>query len=114
DRLADVVHLVLRQGVLGAAVGQRGVGDQHRQGIGHRSGEVVIGVHRHDTLDVQHRFDVDVHDARMGVRTSQYGDLERVRQQVVDVLSLASYQTFVLDATNPLTQQFGCHDVLSS
>ena len=60
DRLADVVDLVLGQRVLRAAVGQRGVRDQQRQRLGHRPGEVVVGVDREDALDVEHRVDVDV------------------------------------------------------
>ena len=46
DRLADVVDLVLGQRVLGAAVGQRRVRDQQRQRLGHRAGEVVVGLDR--------------------------------------------------------------------
>ena len=45
DRLADVVHLVLRQGVLRAAVGQRRVRDQQRQRLGHRSRSRSSWVH---------------------------------------------------------------------
>ena len=46
DRLADVVHLVAGQRVLGAAVGQRRVRDQQRQRVGQRAGQVLVGVDR--------------------------------------------------------------------
>ena len=72
DRLADVVHLVPREGVLRAAVGERGVRDEQRQRLGHRPGEVVVGPHRVHALEVEHLVDVDVEDPRVGVRRAQH------------------------------------------
>ena len=100
DRLADVVHLVLGQGVLGASVGQGRVRDQQRQRLGHRAGEVVVGPHGQDALDVEHVGDVDVGDPRVGVRGAQDGRVQHPRvvvEHVVDVAALAAQEPLVLD-----------------
>ena len=101
DRLADVVDLVLGQRVLRAAVGQGRVRDEQRQRLGHRTGEVVPRPHGDDALEVEHVGDVDVDDARVGVRRAQDGGVQQARvvgEQVVDVAALAAQEALVLDA----------------
>ena len=112
DRLAHVVHLVLRQGVLRAAVGQGRVRDQQRQRLGHRVHEVVVGPDGEHALDVEHVGDVDVGDPRMRVRRAQHRGVQQPRvvgEQVVDVAALAAQEALVLDARDLGAEQLGGH-----
>ena len=109
DRLADVVDLVAGQGVLGAAVGERGVRDQQRQRLGHRPDEVLVGVDGHDPLDVEDGVDVDREDPGVGVRAAQDGGVQRAGHQVVGVLALPAQQPVVLDALDGLAEELGGH-----
>ena len=112
DRLADVVHLVLRQGVLRAAVGERRVRDEQRQRLGHRVGEVVVGPDGQHALDVEHVGDVDVGDPRVGVRRAQHRGVQQawvVVEEVVDVAALAAQEALVLDARDLGAEELGGH-----
>jgi hypothetical protein len=71
DRLADVVDLAVGQRVLGPAMGQRGVRDEQRQRFGHRAGEVVVGVHGDEAVDVECAGHVDVADRAWCVRANE-------------------------------------------
>ena len=112
DGLADVVHLVLRQGVLRAAVGERRVRDEQRQGLGHRVHEVVVRPDGQHALDVEHVGDVDVGDPRVGVRRAQHRGVQQPRvvgEQVVDVAALAAQEALVLDARDLRAEELGGH-----
>ena len=62
-------------------------------------------------LDVEDVRDVDVDDARVGVRRAEDGGMEDVapRQHVVDVPALAAQEPLVLDPLDPLAEQLGAH-----
>jgi len=113
DGLADVVHLVLGQGVLGAPVRQRRVRDQQRQRVGHRAGEVLVGPHRVHALDVEDLVDVDADDPRVGVRGAQDGRVQHggvpVHADVVDVPAETAQEALVLDALDRGAHQLGGH-----
>ncbi len=74
DRLADVVDLVLGQAVAGPGVRERRMRDEHRQRVGDRAIEIVVGVDRDQAVDVKRRGDVDVDDAGMTVRAADERD----------------------------------------
>ena len=113
DRLADVVHLVLGQGVLRAAVGQRRVRDQQRQRLGHRAGEVLVGPHRVHAVEVEDLVDVDVDDPGVRVRGAQHGRVQQgrvpVHADVVDVPAQAAQEALVLDALDRGAHQLRGH-----
>ena len=112
DRLPDVVDLLLGQRVLRPAVGQRRVRDQQRQRVGHRADEVLVGPHHHHAVDVEHVGDVDVGDARVGVRRSQHRGVQQPRvvvQQVVDVAALPAQESLVLHPRHLGTEELGGH-----
>ena len=114
DRLADVVDLVLRQRVLGAAVGERGVRDQQRQRLGHVVGEVgqvVEGPHQVDALDVEHVGHVDVDDPGVGVRRPEHRGVQHPLpdEHVVDVPAAAAEEPLVLGARDLGAEQLGRH-----
>jgi hypothetical protein len=85
DGLADVVDQVLGQRVPGARRVQLRVRDEHRQRLGHRAVEVVVGVDRDQALDVESGLHVDPGDPRVGVRAAHEGGGERPGADVVEV-----------------------------
>ena len=113
DRLADVVDLVLRKGVAGAGVGQRGVGDEHGQGLGDPAGQVVPRVDRLDAVDLPGVADLDVDDARVGVRAAHERRGQCAVPEVVEVATVAGEQSWVLAALHPLAELPGAHRATS-
>jgi hypothetical protein len=118
DRLPYVLHLVLGQRVAGTRSVQRGVRDQQRQRLGDRGpfglvggDQVVVGVDRHQAVDVERSGRVDVDDACVGVRAAHEGDTQRARSDVVEEVRGPGDQPGVLDPLHPLAEQPGRHDV---
>ena len=109
DGLADVVDLVARQGVLGPAVGQRGVRDQQRQRLAHPAVEVLVGVDRHQAVHLDPVGDVDVEDPGVGVRAADERHLVRVVAEVVEVAAVPGDQPRVLAPPDPGAEQLGGH-----
>ena len=109
DRLADVVDLLLGQRVAGAAVRQRRVGDQQRQGLGDLPGEVLVGVDRQHAVDLDGVGDVDVDDAGVGVRAAHERRRQGVLAQVVEVAAPAGHEPGVLLALDGSAEHLGGH-----
>ena len=111
DRFAHVVDLVLGQGVLRAALGQRRVRDEQRQRFGHRAGQVVVGPDGVHALYVEHPGDVDVDDPRMRVGRAQHRGVQGAAPDghVVDVPPVAAEEPLVLDALDLLAHQLRGH-----
>ena len=109
DGLADVVDLVLGQAVAGAGVGERRVGDEHRQRLGHPAGEVLPRVDRLDAVDLPRVVDVDVDDAGVGVRAADEGRREGAAAEVVEVAAVAGEQARVLAPLDLLAELPGAH-----
>ncbi len=114
DRLADVVDLVLGQGVLRAPLGQGGVRDEQRQRLGHGALEVVVGPDGVDAFAVEDRVDVDRDDARMGVRAAEHRRVQGVAAHVVDIAPLATDEAVVLHALDRGADHPRRHGVTSS
>jgi hypothetical protein len=104
-----VVHLAVGQRVAGARRGQLRVRDEHRQRLGHRAGEVLVGVDRDQALDVQRGVDVDVDDPGVRVRAAHEGGGQRVGADVVEVAALAGDQPGVLAPADRLPEQLRRH-----
>ena len=109
DGLADVVDLVLGQAVAGAGVGERGVGDEHRQRLGDPAGQVLPGVDGLDAVDLPRVVDVDVDDPRVGVRAAHEGGGEGVVAEVVEVAAVAGEQAGVLATLHLLAELARAH-----
>jgi hypothetical protein len=109
DRLADVVDLVLGQGVRRTPVRQRRVRDQQWERLAGTPVEVVIGVDRDQAIDVEGGTHVDVGDAGMGVRAPYERGGEGVLPEVVEVAATPGQQSGVLDPGDPLTEELGRH-----
>jgi hypothetical protein len=109
DRLADVVHLVAGQRVLGAGVREIGVRDQQRQRVGQPPGQVVPGVDRHQALDVEGARHVDAADAGVCVGAADEGDRQRVVAGVVEEAARAPEQALILPALDRLAEPAGGH-----
>ncbi len=110
DGLTHVVDLVPGQGVLGAAMGQRGVGDEQGEGFADAAGQVLVGVDRDEALDVQGPGDVDVDDLGVGVRAAHEGGREGSPAEVVEELAAAGDQSGVLAATDGGAEHLGRHE----
>jgi hypothetical protein len=108
-RLADVPDDVAGQGIGGARLGQLRVGDEHRQRLGHRAAQVVVGVDRDQALDVQRALDVDVGDPRVRVRRPHERSGQRGVPDVVEVAALADDQPGVLAPADRLAEQLRGH-----
>ena len=108
-RLADVVDLVPGQRVGRPAVGQRRVRDQQRQRLAGAAVEVLVGVDRHQALDLERVADVDVEHPRVRVRAADEGHLERVVAEVVEEPAGTGDQPGVLDPRHPLAEHPGAH-----
>jgi hypothetical protein len=113
DRFPDVIDLLASQWVRGAAVGQRRVGDEQRQRLGERSGQVVVGVDRGDPVDVEGAGDVDVDDAGVRVRRAHHRRGQRVVAQVVQERPAAGEQPAVLAAVHRFAEHPG-HEASSA
>ena len=125
DRLADVIHLVLRQRVAGARGVQGRVRDQHRQRLAGCARQVLVGVDRHHAVDVERVGDVDVDDPGVGVRRPQECRLQRraapdlparlsrphLGADVVGVASLPGDQPEILGAPDRGAEVALCHQV---
>jgi hypothetical protein len=109
DRLADVVHLDVGEWVRRTPMGQRGMRDEQRQRLPHSAVEVVVGVDRHQPVDVERVGDVDVADPGMRVRAAHEGDLERVVAEVVEIATLTGEQTRVLTSLDRLPEHLRGH-----
>jgi hypothetical protein len=108
-RLADVPDDAVRQRVAGARRVQLRVGDEHRQRLGHRAGQVLVGVDRDQPLDVEAALDVDAGDAGVRVRRPHERGSEGVVADVVEVAALADDQPGVLPSADRLPEQLGRH-----
>ena len=109
DRLADVVHLVPGQYVLGTSMGQRRMRDQQRQRVGQRSGQILVGVDGQQAVHLERGADVDVEDLRVRVRGTQHRHLDRVVSEVVQVTAVAGQQPGILDPLDRLADHPGGH-----
>ena len=109
DRLADVVDHAVGQRVPGPRGVQRRVRDQHRQRLGGRALQVLVGVDRHHALDVQRLGDVDVADPGVRVRRPDERRLESAGADadVVGVAAVAGDQPQVLDPADGLRRCTG-------
>jgi hypothetical protein len=114
DRLTDVVHLAVGQGVLGAGLRQVGMGDQQGQRVGQAPGQVVPGVDAHQPVDVERVGDVDAGDAGVGVRAADEGDGQRLVPGVVEEPAGPGQQALVLPALDPLAEPLRRHGRASS
>jgi hypothetical protein len=112
-RLADVVDLAVGQREPGPRRGQLRVRDEHRQRLGHRAGEVLVGVDRDDAVEVQARVDVDVDDPGVRVRAAHEGGGQRVVADVVEVAALAGDQPGVLASADRLAEELRRHELTS-
>ena len=109
DRLADVAHLVARQRVLRAAVGDRLVRDDQRQRRGELAVQVLVRVHGVDAVDVERAGHVDVDDPRVRVVGPHERRVRGVGLEVVRVLPLADEQPLILPPLHPLAEQSRRH-----
>jgi hypothetical protein len=85
------------------------MGDEHRQRLGHRAGQVLVGVDRDQALDVQRRLDVDVEDAGVRVRRPHEGGGQGGVPDVVEVAALADDQPGVLAPADRLPEELRRH-----
>ena len=85
------------------------VRDEHRQRLGHRAAEVLVGVDRDEALDVQGAVDVDVDDPGVRVRAAHEGGGQRAGADVVEVAALADDQPGVLAPADRLAEQLRGH-----
>jgi hypothetical protein len=85
------------------------MGDQHRQRLGHRAGQVLVGVDRHQAVDVEAALDVDVGDPGVGVRGAHERGGQRGVPDVVEVAALADDQPGVLAPAHRLPEELGRH-----
>ena len=109
DRLADVVDLVLGEGVAGAAVGQRRVRDEQGQRLADPAGEVLVDVDADDALDVDRVGRVDVDDAGVRVRAAHERGGEGVVPEVVEVAAAAGDEARVLLAPDRRAEHLRRH-----
>ncbi len=113
DGLTDVVDLVLGQGVTGAPVGERRVGDEQRQRLAHLPGQVLVHVDRDDPVDVDRVVGVDLEDSRVGMRAAHESGCESVVPEVVEVAAAAGDEAGVLLAPDRRAEHLGGHDASS-
>ncbi len=109
DGLADVVHLVLGQGVARAGVGEGRVGDEDGKRLRGALREVLPRVDPLDAVDLPRVVDVDVGDPGVGVRAADEGGRQGIVAEVVEIAAVTREEPGVLTALDPLAELAGAH-----
>lgn len=109
DRFADMIDLILRQGIARARRRQRRMRDEQGQVLPHRSGEVLVGPDPDQTGSLQRLRDVDVDDPRVRVRAAHEGGFICRVPQVVEIVPAAGDQARVLAALDRRPEHLGRH-----
>ena len=109
-RLTDVVDLLAGQCVAGARRVQRGVWNQQRQRFADATGQVLPGVDRDKTVDVQRGGHVDVDEPGVGVRAADECGGDRALVDIVGVAAAPGHQAQVLAALHRRPHAARRHD----
>lgn len=109
DRLTDVVHGLLGQGVAGDGMLDAGVRQQHGQRLGGLPDvtKVLPRPHRDDALDVQGTLDIDVCDAGVRVRAAHERRREGALAEIVQVAALSAHEPRIFAALRG-SRRCGC------